>query len=55
MFLLDAPPDTVKYLIAGYSIGFTVLAIFLISLFVRWNGLKRELEMLQELEKDVKK
>jgi hypothetical protein len=52
MFLLDTPPDTVKYLIAGYSIGFAILAIFLVSLIVRWNGLRRELEMLQELEKE---
>jgi hypothetical protein len=54
MFLFEAPPDTVKFLIAGYSIGFTILAIFLISLFVRWNSLKRELELLQELDKEKK-
>jgi hypothetical protein len=52
MFLLDAPPDTVKFMVAGYSIGFTILGIFLISLVVRWNGLKRELALLQELEKE---
>lgn len=45
----DMPPDTTGYMIAGYVVFFGVLAIYLISLIVRWINLKRDLRTLEEL------
>jgi len=44
------PPDTTGYLIGGYAVFFSVIAIYLISLIVRWSNLKRDLRTLEELE-----
>ena len=52
MFFQDAPPNTSAYMIAGYTIAFTVMAIYLISLAVRWRNLNQDLEMLESLEKE---
>lgn len=42
---------SIKYLIAGYAVMLTVLAIYLVSLFVRWRNLKRDLQTLEEIHK----
>jgi CcmD family protein len=42
---------SIKYMTAGYLVIFTVLAIYLISLFVRWKNLKRDMETLKEIQK----
>ncbi len=42
---------SIKYMLAGYSIILTVLAVYLISLVVRWKSLKRDLNTLEEIEK----
>ena len=41
---------SIKYMIAGYTVIFIVLAVYLISLFLRWRRLKRELHSLEELD-----
>ena len=46
----EMPPDTTGYMIGGYVVFFGVLAIYLISLIVRWVNLKRDLRTLEELE-----
>jgi hypothetical protein len=46
----DMPPDTTGYLIGGYVVFFSVVAIYLVSLVVRWANLKRDLRTLEELE-----
>jgi hypothetical protein len=46
----DMPPDTTSYMIGGYVVFFSVVAIYLISLIVRWTNLKRDLRTLDELE-----
>jgi len=48
--------DTVismKYMLAGYTIILSVLAIYLISLVVRWKNLHRDLKTLNEIEKKI--
>jgi hypothetical protein len=48
--------DTVismKYMLAGYTIILSVLAIYLISLIVRWKNLHRDLKTLNEIEKKI--
>lgn len=42
---------SIEYLIAGYAVMLTVLAIYLVSLFVRWRNLKRDLQTLEEIHK----
>ena len=54
MFLLDAPPDTSVYMIAGYFIFFIIAAIYIISLLVRWHNLNQDMTTLEAIEKDNK-
>jgi len=53
LFLQD-PPDTFRYFYAGYAVIFLVLTFYVISLIVRWNNLRRELDALEDLEKESK-
>lgn len=52
---MDTPVDTTNYMIAGYTVFFTVAAIYLLSLFMRWRNLKRDLSMLEEMQKEGQK
>ena len=54
MFLLDAPPDTSAYMIAGYVVFFIVAAIYLISLFVRSRNINQDMTTLEAIEKENK-
>ncbi len=44
-------PDTTNFMIAGYAVIFSVMAIYLISLIVRWRSLERDQRMLTDMEK----
>jgi CcmD family protein len=37
---------SIKYLLAGYTVIFVILAVYFISLFLRWRKLQRDLRML---------
>ena len=51
--LHDAPAETSGYMIAGYSVIFGVLLIYLVSLGLRKRNLEQDLELLEDLpEKD---
>lgn len=54
MSFLEAPPNTFRFFYAAYSIIFVTLTFYIISLIVRWNNLKRDLEALEDLEKENK-
>jgi hypothetical protein len=45
-------PDTLNYMIMGYSVIFGVMIIYLISLAVRWRNLKQDEAMLSDLDKE---
>ena len=45
------PADTANYMIAGYTISFIVMGLYLVSLFVRWRSLQQDLTTLEELDK----
>jgi len=45
------PTISIKYMLGGYVVFFVVLALYLVSLFVRWRNLKRNLKSLEELKK----
>ena len=48
---MDTPADTLTYMIAGYSVIFGIMAIYLVSLIVRWKNLRKDEELLKDLEK----
>ena len=54
MLFQEPPPDTSAYMVAGYIVAFSVMAIYLLSLVVRWRNLNRDLETLQSLSKEEK-
>ena len=49
---MDATPDTFNYMVSGYVIFAVVMLVYLGSLVSRWNNLKREKQMLDEIEKN---
>ena len=46
------PAETSVYMIAGYSVIFGVMLIYLISLAIRRRNLKQDLDVLQQLERE---
>lgn len=50
MLFAEGPANTVNYMIAGYTVFFTVMILYLTSLLVRNRNLKQDLEVLQEVE-----
>lgn len=49
MNLLQTTPDTTAYMIAGYAVILSVIAIYLVSLYLRRRNLKQDLDLLEEL------
>ena len=47
-------PDTTRFFYSAYAIIFVTLTFYVISLIVRWSNLRRELEALEDLEKETK-
>jgi hypothetical protein len=41
---------SIKYMLVGYTAIFLVMAIYMVSLFVRWRRFKRDLQTFKELE-----
>jgi hypothetical protein len=53
LFLLqDGPAQTTNYMIAGYVVIFGVIAIYLLSLYIRQRNLKQDLAILEEENKE---
>ena len=46
--MLD-PTISIKYMIAGYAVVVVVLPAYLVSLLIRWRGLKRKLHDLENV------
>jgi hypothetical protein len=51
LFLQDAPANTTIYMVAGYTVIFGFMLLYLISLIVRRRNLQQDAEMLESLEK----
>jgi hypothetical protein len=49
LFLQEGPAETTSYMVIGYAVIFTVLAIYLFSLYVRNRNLDQDLQVLEEL------
>lgn len=54
MFFQDAVPNTSTYMVAGYAVFFVVMAVYLVSLFVRWRNLHQDLRLLEDMQKEMK-
>jgi hypothetical protein len=50
--LQEGPANTTSYMIAGYTIIFGVMLLYLISLLVRQRNLQKDLEVLEEIQTD---
>ena len=48
---MDVTPNTVSYMLMGYGVIFGVMAIYLVSLLVRFRNLRQDEKTLDELEK----
>jgi hypothetical protein len=46
----QAPAETTRYMIAGYSVIFSIMLIYILSIFIRQRNLKRNLQILDEME-----
>ena len=46
----QAPAETTRYMIAGYSVIFSVIFLYIVSIFIRRRNLMRDLEILNEME-----
>ena len=55
MFFQEMPPDTSIYMIAGYAVFFVVMTVYLLSLFIRSRNLKRDLSVLEDMQKEGNK
>ena len=52
MLFQDAPAQTTGYMIAGYTVIFGSMLLYLVSLIVRRRNLEQDLQTLEELEKE---
>jgi hypothetical protein len=44
-------PNTLNYMIGGYVVFAVVMLAYIGSLISRWNNLRREQQVLEEIEK----
>lgn len=42
---------SIKYMLTGYAAIFVIQGIYLVSFYLRWQKLKRDLHSLEEMEK----
>jgi hypothetical protein len=49
-FLQEGPANTTSYMIAGYTVIFGIMLIYLISLLIRQRNLQKDLEVLEEIQ-----
>jgi hypothetical protein len=50
MFFQQGPADTMNYMIMGYAVIFGMMALFIVSLAVRFQNLRKDLAVLDEIE-----
>jgi hypothetical protein len=46
----QAPADTLSYMLLGFGVIFVALGVLIASLIVRFRNLRRDLEILKEIE-----
>jgi len=43
---------SIKFMIGGYSAIFLMLAVYLVTLVLRWRRMKRDMQMLENIKND---
>ncbi len=51
---METIPDTSGYMIAGFVVAFATMGIHVLSMYVRNRNLRRDLEMLESMDKPKK-
>ncbi|HSB66088.1 MAG TPA: hypothetical protein VLD65_05885 [Anaerolineales bacterium] len=46
----QAPAETTRYMVAGYTVIFSIMLLYIISIFIRRHNLTREVKMMDEME-----
>lgn len=54
MFLQQGPADTVNYMIMGFSVILGAMALYIVSLVVRVQSLRKDKAVLDEIEEQSK-
>jgi hypothetical protein len=49
---MQAPAETFAFMLLGYSVILGTMALFLASLVLRFRNLRREIQILEEIEDD---
>jgi hypothetical protein len=52
MLLLEAPADTFSFMLLGFGVILGTMALFLVSLVVRFNNLRRDFKLIEDREAD---
>lgn len=52
MFTLDNPADTFNFMLFGFTVILGSIGLFVISLSIRTRNLKRDLELLDQIDAD---
>jgi len=52
---MEGTPNTLNYMVGGYIFFAVCMSIYVFSLVSRWNSLKREQQLLDELVKTESK
>ena len=50
MILQEAPADTLNYMLLGYAVILGTIALFIMSLVMRFRNLQRDVKLLDDLE-----
>ena len=51
MFFQEVTPDTSGYMIAGFAVAFIVMALYVVSIYLRARNLNQDMTMLEEMDK----
>jgi hypothetical protein len=51
MLLQEAPAETFGYMVFGYAVILGTMALFIVSLISRHRNLRRDLEVLDQVQK----
>lgn len=47
---MEEPLNTISYFIAGFSVIFGAILLYMLSIYIRWRNLKQEEEILMDIE-----
>ena len=47
---LQAPAETLDFMLMGFAVILGSMGLFVLSLYMRYRGLKQDLEILEEIE-----